>query len=142
MRSHILRYRVRPNGDLAGPDGFGPSSLGPDALVDGFAFDAAGNVWVTTILRNGLGVITTDGAYHVVVEDPRPDVLSAIVHNLAAGTVQPVDVMSAAGDTLRLITSITFGGPDVRTVYLGSLGMNRLLTFRSPIPGLPLTHWE
>lgn len=142
MRSRILRYRVRPNGDLAGPEGFGPSSLGPDAAVDGFAFDTAGNVWVTTVLRNGLGIITARGDYHVVLEDPRPNALSTLVEKLAAGTLEPGDVMATAGATLKLVTSVAFGGPDLRTVYLGSIGMDRLPTFRSPVPGLPLAHWR
>jgi len=32
---------------------------------------------VTLVLRNGLGIITTDGDYHVVFEDPREDVLKS-----------------------------------------------------------------
>lgn len=48
----------------------------------------------------------------------------------------------AAGQTLQLLTSITFGGPDLRTVYVGSLGMNRLPTFQSPVAGLPMYHWK
>ena len=35
-----------------------------------------------------------------------------------------------------------FGGPDLRTAYIGSLGMNRLPTFQSPVPGRPMRHWK
>jgi hypothetical protein len=40
------------------------------------------------------------------------------------------------------MASITFGGPDLRTVYVGSLGGTALATLRSPVPGAPLPHWS
>jgi len=41
-----------------------------------------------------------------------------------------------------MMASVTFGGPDLRTVYLRSLMRSRLPAFCSPVPGLPLTHWH
>jgi hypothetical protein len=38
-------------------------------------------------------------------------------------------------------TRIAFGGPDRCTVYLGTLAMPHLLSFRAPLSGLPLRHW-
>jgi gluconolactonase len=40
------------------------------------------------------------------------------------------------------MVSITFGGPDLRTVYIGSLGGTALPTFRSSVAGAPLPHWS
>jgi gluconolactonase len=37
---------------------------------------------------------------------------------------------------------VCFAGPDRRTVHVGSLAMSRLPTFRSPVPGLPMSHWR
>ena len=73
--NHLLRFRVQPDGSLTGKEIFGPNNLGTGAAIDGFSFDAEGNLWVTLVLRNGLGIITPDGDYHVVIEDPREDVL-------------------------------------------------------------------
>lgn len=142
MRSRILRYRVQSDGSLTGQEVFGPASLGVGGFVDGFTFDADGNIWVTTVLRNGVGIIIPDGDYHVVFEDARLDMLSSLEEKLSSGTAQPTDIPMAAGPTLQLITSITFGGPDLRTAYVGSLGMNRLPTFQSPVPGRPMRHWK
>lgn len=142
MARHILRYRVQPDGSLSDKEVFGPSSLGTAAFVDGFTFDSAGNIWVTTVLRNGVGIITPDGDYHVVFEDARTAELESFEAKLAASEAQPMDMLSAAGPTLQLLTSVTFGGPDLRTVYIGSLGMNRLPTFSSPVAGLPMRHWQ
>ncbi|HYB02038.1 MAG TPA: SMP-30/gluconolactonase/LRE family protein [Ktedonobacteraceae bacterium] len=142
MMNHILRFRVQPDGSLTDKEIFGPENLGMGAAIDGFTFDAEGNLWVTLVLRNGLGIITTDGDYHVVLEDPREDVLKSFEEKIAGGTAEPSDMMMAAGPTLQFITSLAFGGPDLRTAYLGSLAMNTLPTFQSPVAGLPLRHWK
>jgi hypothetical protein len=40
------------------------------------------------------------------------------------------------------MASATFGGPDLRTVYIGSLKGKRIPYFRSPIAGLPMVRWK
>lgn len=142
MMNHMIRFRVQPDGSLTDKELFGPANLGMGAAVDGFTFDADGNIWVTLVIRNGLGVITPDGDYHVVIEDPREDVLRTFEEKVASGTAEPADMMMAVGPNLQFITSLAFGGPDLRTVYLGSLAMSSLPTFRSPVAGLPLRHWK
>lgn len=142
MLSRIIRFRVQPDGSLTDKEVYGPDGLGLGAAVDGFAFDADGNLWVTLVIRNGLGIITPDGDYHVVFEDANDALLSTFEQKIADGSAQPMDMMAAAGQTLQFVTSVAFGGPDLRTVYVGSLGMSRLPTFRSPVPGLPMRHWK
>ncbi|MEO7019505.1 MAG: SMP-30/gluconolactonase/LRE family protein [Ktedonobacteraceae bacterium] len=142
MAMHIARFRVHPDGSLGEKEIFGPSRLGTASAVDGFTFDSAGNIWVTTVLRNGVGIITPKGDYHIVFEDINQEFLKAFEERLRARTAQPMDMLASAGATLQLVTSVTFGGPDLRTVYLGSLGMHSLPTFRSPVAGLPMRHWK
>ena len=50
-------------------------------------------------------------------------------------------MLAAAGPRLQFPTSVCFAGPDLRTVYVGSLAMSRLPTFRAPVAGLPMNHW-
>jgi sugar lactone lactonase YvrE len=38
--------------------------------------------------------------------------------------------------------SLAFAGPDLKTVYIGSTRMKRLGSFRSPVAGAPLAHWN
>jgi hypothetical protein len=47
-------------------------------------------------------------------------------------------LIACAGKKLNLPTSLSFGGTDGRTVYVGSLGLPHLVTFNSPIAGLAL----
>ncbi len=90
-------------------------------------------VWVSLLLT---------GDYHTVIEDPREDVLQTLERKLASGTAQSTDIMMAAGSNLQSLASLTFGGPNLRTAYLGSLAMPYLPTFQSPVAGLPMKHWR
>jgi hypothetical protein len=40
------------------------------------------------------------------------------------------------------IASIAFGGPDLKTAYLGTLSADCLYTFTSPIAGVQPSHWH
>jgi gluconolactonase len=140
--NHVLRFRVQPDGSLTGKEVFGPNNVGTGGAIDGFTFDADGNLWVTLVLRNGIGIITPDGDYHTVIEDPREDVLKSFEEKVASGTAEPGNMAMAAGPNLQFITSLAFGGPDLRTAYLGSLAMSTLPTFQSPVAGLPMRHWK
>ena len=142
FKCRILRFPVNQDGSLGEKEVFGPDSLGYGAFVDGFTFDADGNIWVTTLFRNGLMIITPDGEAHTVFEDPVDNALETLVDKIEAGTIVFKDFRNCAGPRLQLMASVTFAGPDLKTVYMGSLAMPHLLTFRSPIPGLPMRHWK
>jgi hypothetical protein len=40
------------------------------------------------------------------------------------------------------MASVTFGGSDLRTVYLGSLRGTSIPYFRAPVAGLAMAHWR
>jgi hypothetical protein len=47
-----------------------------------------------------------------------------------------------SGTRVQNIASIAFGGPDLRTAYLGSLAGDRIAIFHAPAPGFALPHWQ
>jgi sugar lactone lactonase YvrE len=47
----------------------------------------------------------------------------------------------AHGTIAPWMASVTFGGPDLQTVYIGSLRGTTIPFFRSPVAGLPMVHW-
>ena len=142
MKGRILRFSVNNDGSLGEKEVFGPRVLDFGAYVDGITFDAEGNIWVTTPFRNGLMIITPDGDAHTVFEDPVDKAIEKAVTKVEAGTLTFEDLYACAGSRLQLLTSLTFAGPDLRTVYIGSVVMPHLVSFRSPIPGLPMRHWK
>jgi hypothetical protein len=53
------------------------------------------------------------------------------------------DVLFATGRGVApWMASVTFGGPDLQTAYIGSLKGKRIPYFRAPVPGLPMVHWN
>ncbi|MEM7033634.1 MAG: SMP-30/gluconolactonase/LRE family protein [Chloroflexota bacterium] len=141
MACRIIRFPILADGTLGKREVYGPDTLGQGAFVDGFAFDSAGNLWVVTVTRNGLGVITPNGDYHIVFEDVQEMAVDAVVSGVKNGTLTVDMSRACVGSTLQFPSSIAFGGPDLKTAYLGSLGMSSIATFQAPIAGLPLRHW-
>jgi sugar lactone lactonase YvrE len=114
MDQRVVRYAIHDDGTVGRPENYGPD-FGPQGHPDGIAFDAGGNLWVTLVVMNALGIITPAREFHIVVHDP-------------------------SGTVLRRPTNITFGGRDLRTAYVGSLRGPYIPVFHSPVPGLPLAH--
>lgn len=141
MERRMIRFPVLEDGSLGEREVFGPDGLGHGAFVDGFTFDAEGNIWVTTVIRNGLMIITPDGDAHTVFEDPNLAALDHGVAQIAAGALTPEEMFACVGATLQFPASLTFAGPDLKTVYIGSLAMPHLVSFQSPVAGLPMRHW-
>lgn len=136
----ISRLRVQGDGSLTDREIYGPHDLG--GFPDGFAFDAHGNLWITLILNEKLIALTPEGEVLTLLDDGNPEALARYEAHYRAGTTTP-ELMGACRGTLApMMASVTFGGPDLRTVYLGSLGGTALASFRSPVAGLPLSHWR
>jgi sugar lactone lactonase YvrE len=140
--NHILRFPVQPDGSLGDREIYGPADLGFGAAVDGFTFDAEGNIWATTFVRNGLMIISPEGEAQTVFEDPNQAGLEHMVAKIQEGQLRGEDFGGCLGTQVQFPSSITFGGPDLKTVYVGSLAMPYLLTFQSPVAGLPMRHWR
>lgn len=136
----ISRLRIDDSGAVTAREIYGPSDLG--GFPDGFAFDAFGNLWITLILTERLIALTPEGEVLTLLDDGNPAALAVYEQHYQAGTTTP-ELMGACKGTLApMMASLTFGGPDLRTVYLGSLAGDRLPYFRSPVPGQPLAHWQ
>jgi gluconolactonase len=137
----VSRLRVAADGSLHDREVYGPSSLGSGA-VDGIAFDAYGNLWAAMIFADKLVAITPDGDLLTLFDDGDHAAAARFDAELDSGRVVNVATMSATGGKIApWLTSITFGGPDLRTVYLGSVKGNTIPYFNSPVPGLPMVHW-
>jgi gluconolactonase len=128
----VLRYPIRADGTLGGPTRYGPklglstaevqhlrplsaavrSQLG---VTDGCGFDQDGNLWVTLVMANKIVAITPKGEVVTVLSDPE-------------------------GRIMRSPTNVSWGGADMRDLYIGSIASDYVVHVRSPIPGMPLVH--
>jgi gluconolactonase len=136
----ISRLRVQDDGSLTNREVYGPSKL--EGFPDGFAFDAYGNLWITLIMTDQLIAITPEGDVLTLLDDSNPQATRRLNEHYEARTLTPEIMGACAGTIAPWMASLTFGGADLRTVYLGSLRGTTLPSFRSPVAGLPLVHWN
>lgn len=136
----ISRLRAREDGSLHGRETYGPADLG--GTPDGFAFDTYGNLWITIVQTDRLIALTPEGEILTLLDDCDPLQRQIYDRHFYSGTLTPEIMAATQGDIAPWMASITFGGPDLRTVYLGSLRGTTLPFFRSPVAGLALPHWR
>lgn len=137
---HISRLRAAPDGTLSAREIYGPADLG--GVPDGFAFDELGNLWITLVNADRLVALTPEGEMLTLLDDGNPEGVAAFDEAFFAGTMTPEVLGGGRGRLAPMMASVTFGGPDLKTVYLGSLMGSRLPSFRSPVAGLAVAHWH
>ncbi|WLI04509.1 SMP-30/gluconolactonase/LRE family protein [Pseudomonas sp. FP597] len=136
----ISRLQVRSDGSLGEREVYGPREL--EGFPDGFAFDSYGNLWVTLVMSDKLIAITPEGEVLTLLDDGDAVATARLNKHFSEKSLTP-EIMAAARGTLApWMASITFGGPDLKTVYLGSLQGTRIPSFRSPVAGQALIHWR
>jgi sugar lactone lactonase YvrE len=138
----ISRMRVSEDGELSGREVFGPSSLGKGAWPDGIAFDSAGNLWGTMVYSDKLFALTPQGDLKVFLDEGDPHKVGALEQAFFKGEVNEQVLFATGQGVAPWMASVTFGGADLRTLYIGSLRGSRIPYFQAPVPGLPMVHWN
>jgi gluconolactonase len=137
----VTRLRLADDASVLEREVFGPASLG-DGVVDGITFDSFGNLWATMIFADRLVALTPDGDLLELFRDGDPEATARFEAEFAAGGPVSFETLSRTGGTLApWLASVTFGGPRLDQVYLGSLRGTTLPCFPAPVPGLPPIHW-
>jgi len=123
----VMRFPILPGGKLGPGERYGPvlgklqrpgepqhdhNELG---YTDGIGFDAEGNLWVCLPAANKVVAIRPDLSVTTVFHDPE-------------------------GDTINHPTNVTWGGADLKDLYVGSIRADYVLKARSPVAGQPLVH--
>lgn len=134
------RFPIGADGSLGPREVF--AQYGAGTFPDGFAFDAEGGVWIVSIVSNRVIRATPDGRQELILEDCDPAVVAEAEDAFQNDRYTRSHADSGRLRTLANLSGISFGGPDLRTVYLGSLFGTRLATFRSPVAGAPPVHWD
>jgi gluconolactonase len=124
----VMRFEVLPGGRLGPGERYGPVlgklqaprgepqvDAGELGYTDGCGLDAEGNLWVCLPAANKVVAIHPDGAVSTVFHDPE-------------------------GQTINHPTNVTWGGADLKDLYIGSIRADYVLKARSPVAGQPLVH--
>jgi sugar lactone lactonase YvrE len=138
----ITRLRIDEQGRATHREIFGPTRLGKGAWPDGIAFDSFGNLWGTLVYSDKLFVLTPEGDLRVLLDEGDPDRVEALERAFFRNEVTEDVLFSTGRGIAPWMASVTFGGPDLQTLYIGSLKGSRIPYFRAPVPGLPMVHWR
>ncbi len=136
----LVRFPVRADGELGTRETV--ITLGDGCFPDGFAFDETGGIWITSLVSNRLLRLRPDGRLETVIEELDQEFVSRTERAFAAGAMSAEHLGPIPGTRLQHVTSVAFGGPDLRSVYLGSLHNTCIHRFRAPVAGARPTHWR
>ncbi|MGB6117138.1 MAG: SMP-30/gluconolactonase/LRE family protein [Mesorhizobium sp.] len=134
----LFRHALRPDGELGARETV--AEFGHGTFPDGMDFDNAGGIWITSVVSNRLiRVDTVSGDTTLVFEDVEAEHLAEAEDIFRSG--RPARLDPGKG-RLGNIASLAFGGPDMRTIYLGTLGEETLPVLRSQWTGAQPPHWN
>jgi gluconolactonase len=138
----VSRLRVGKDGSLSNREVFGPTSLGKGAWPDGIAFDSLGNLWGTMVYSDKLFVLNPQGDFRLLLDEGDPKKVDDLEQAFFDNKVNEQVLFTTGQGIAPWMASVTFGGPDLQTIYIGSLKGKRIPYFRAPAPGLPMVHWN
>ncbi len=136
----LSRFRIAENGALK--DRETVASFGAGDFPDGLTLDAEGGAWVVCVGSNRVYRIAPDGEKQTIIDDAVAATAAELESAFEAGTLDRPQLSAARGHRLSNVTSLAFGGPDLRTAYMGCLAGDSLASFRSPVAGLAPAHWN
>lgn len=127
------------------------ASLGPKEVVyefgagqfpDGLAFDEEGRIWIAGVISNQLMRLDPEhGRCEIVLSETDAGHVDWVEAAYAANALGRPHMDTNPSTTLRNLSSIAFGGPDLRTAYLGCLLGDAIGVVRLPVAGIPPVHW-
>lgn len=134
------RFRIGADGAL------GPKEVvyeyGKAEFPDGLALDVEGAFWTTCVVSNSVVRVTPDGKGRTIVAENDPAHMDEVERAYQEGSLAREHLEKHPARTMKQISSIAFGGKDLRTAYLGNLLDDRIYSFQSPVAGQPMSHWR
>jgi len=109
---------------------------------DGLDFDAEGGLWITSIYSNRLIRVAPDRSQSVVLEDNEAAFVGRVEAMFASDELAGATLPPTPAARIRNLSSSAFGGPQLRTLYLGCLQDSRIYRMSSPVAGARPPHWH
>jgi hypothetical protein len=133
----LNEFEVAPDGALSNRKVL--VQFGAGDYPDGLALDHDGGIWVVSIISNR--IYRVDGAEcSLVFSDNNAELIARLEALFLGPGLRRSDLHGiTTGQRVNNISSIAFGGPDMRNCYLGSLSGSQLWSFRAPVAGATLS---
>jgi sugar lactone lactonase YvrE len=136
----LSRFRIANTGELKDRETI--ATFGDGDFPDGLTLDAEGGAWVVCVGSNRVYRVAPDGDKQTIIDDAVTSTAAELEAAFEAGTLDRTQLSAARGRRLSNVTSLAFGGPDLRTAYMGCLAGDSLVSFRTPVAGLAPVHWN
>ena len=133
------RFPLRDDGSLGPRETV--TEYGPGTFPDGLAFDVEGHGWITSIVSNRVIRVAPDGGQTLMLEDADAGHLEEVEAAYRAARLGRPHLDKVVSRRLRNISSLAFGGGDLKDAYLGCLLGDRIHRFRSAVAGARPIHW-
>ncbi|WP_439495299.1 SMP-30/gluconolactonase/LRE family protein [Bosea sp. (in: a-proteobacteria)] len=116
--------------------------FGDGQFPDGLAFDAEGKIWIAGVISNQLSRIDPEtGAAELVLHETDDAHVAWVEAAYRANALGRPHMDATPATKLKNLSSIAFGGPDLRTGYLGCLLGGSIGCVRLPVAGAKPVHW-
>ncbi len=136
----LSRFPIKANGDLGGREVL--TEFGAGTFPDGLAFDIEGGAWITSLISNRIIRVFPDGSQQLLLEDAEEDHVAWAESAFQNNELDRPHLDGVKSRCLKNLSSLAFGGPDLRTGYLGCLLGDQVACLRLPVAGLPRAHWN
>lgn len=127
------------------------ASLGPKVVIyefgegqfpDGLAFDVEGKIWIAGVISNLLMRIDPESGHcEIMLSETDPAHVAWVEQAYQDNALGRPHMDTNPSTKLRNLSSIAFGGPDLRTGYLGCLLGDSIAVIRLDAAGVPPVHW-
>jgi hypothetical protein len=94
------------------------------------------------VYSDKLFALTPQGDLRVFLDEGDAQKVDVLEQAFLCNEVNEAILFATGQGVAPWMASVTFGGPDLQTLYIGSLRGNRIPYFRAPVPGLPMVHWN
>jgi len=136
----LSAFSIRSDGSLT--DRRVVAEFGAGTFPDGLTMDEEGGLWITSVVSNRVIRVDRTGVEDIILEDVDEAHLGEVEAAYLAGEMGRPHLDAVKSEALKNISNLAFGGPDLRTIYLGCLLGDAIASFDSPVAGAEPIHWN
>jgi SMP-30/Gluconolactonase/LRE-like region len=136
----LSRFALRADGSLGAKQVV--TEFGMGVYPDGMAFDTNGHIWIVSIVSNSVIRVTPEGEQALWLRDVDMAHLAKVETAFESSALGRVHLDNVNSKILRNISSLAFGGSDLKTGYLGCLLGDSIACVQMPVAGHPPVHWN
>lgn len=137
----LSRFPLREDGSLGAKEVV--TEFGYGQFPDGMAFDTEGHIWIAGIISNQLlRVDPASGRCTMMLEDSDREHVAWVEFAYLNDALDRPHMDRIVSAKLKNISNIAFGGPELRTAYLGCLLGDFIARVPMPVQGAPPVHWH